>query len=111
MNSSQVAGKRKIDPSVEKTNTNEQKRQKIKEEETSDDVFGATGPGGLALGNPIILEKIVGFLNAGDFCRWYDSSQIFKDKFDKMDDIFWKRIRTIVVGGIGSILLKLTARK
>ena len=91
INSSQVAGKRKIDPSVEKTNTNEQKRQKIKEEETSDDVFGATGPGGLALGNPIILEKIVGFLDAGDFCRWYDSSRIFKDQLDQIDDIFWKR--------------------
>ena len=91
INSSQVAGKRKIVTSVEQTNVNEQKRRKMKEEETSDDVFGATGPGGLALGNPIILEKIVGFLNAGDFCRWYDSSQIFKDKFDKMDDIFWKR--------------------
>ena len=67
------------------------KRKKTKEEETSDVVFGATGPAGLALRNPIVLEKIVGFLNAGDLCRWYESSKIFKEKFDKMDDIFWKR--------------------
>ena len=57
----------------------------------SSNVFGAAGSGGLAFGNPIIIEKIVGFLNEGDFCRLYDSSQIFKNKIDQMDDIFWRR--------------------
>ena len=65
MLSSQFAGKRQLEASMEQTKSKELKRQKIKEE-TSDMVFGATGPGSLAVGNPIIMEKIVGFLDVGD---------------------------------------------
>ena len=90
MHSTKVAVKRQLDASVEETNIKELKRQKS-QEETSDIVFWATGPGGLALGNPIIIEKIVGFLKEGDICRWYDSSKTFKSKIDQMDDIFWRR--------------------
>ena len=90
MHSTKVAGKRQLDSSVEETNTKELKRQKS-QEETSDIGFWATGPGGLALGNAIIIEKIVGFLKEGDICRWYDSSKTFKNKIDQMDDIFWRR--------------------
>ena len=90
MLSSQFAGKRQLEASMEQTKSKELKRQKIKEE-TSDMVFGATGPGSLAVGNPIIMEKIVGFLDVGDICRWYDSSKTFKSKIDQMDDIFWRR--------------------
>ena len=90
MHSSKVVGKRRLDASVEETNTKELKRQKS-QEETSDIVFWGAGPGGLAMGNPIIIEKIVGFLNVNDICHWYDSSQTFKNKIDQMGDIFWKR--------------------
>ena len=90
MNSSQVAGKRQLEASVEQTKAEELKRQKI-EEEKSDVGFWETGPGGLALGNPFVLEKIFGFLNVNDICHWYDSSQTFKNKIDQMGDIFWKR--------------------
>ena len=94
MHSSHFAGKRQLEDSMpmEQTKSIELilKRQKIKEK-TSDIVFGATGPGSLALGNPIIMEKIVGFLDKGDICRWYDSSKTFKSKIDQMDDIFWRR--------------------
>ena len=90
MNSSKVAVKRQPDASEEETNTKDLKRLK-NQEERSDNVFGAAGPGCLALGNSIIIEKIVGFLNEGDFCRWFDSSKIFKNSIDQMDDIFWRR--------------------
>ena len=91
-NSDQFSGKRQLEGSVEQERSKEPKRQKTKED-TSGIVFGETGPGSLALRNPIIIEKIVGFLDVIDFCRWYDSSETFKSMIDKMDknSIFWRR--------------------
>ena len=51
-----------------------------------DFVFSDEGPGGLALGNPIIMNKISSFLDNRDLCRWYCSSRIFKDIIEQMDD-------------------------
>ena len=90
MHSSKVADKRQLEASEEETNTKKLKRHK-NQEKISDIVFGASGPGSLALGNPVIIEKIFGFLNEGDICRWYDSSETFKNIFDQLDDIIWKR--------------------
>ena len=42
-------------------------------------------PGGLAFGNPIIMNKISGFLGNRDLCHWYGSSLKFKDI---IEDVF-----------------------
>ena len=40
--------------------------------------------------NPIIMKNFVDLLNVGDFCRWYDSCEVFQDIFDKMDESIWR---------------------
>ena len=70
---------------------NKQESSSIEATEENNNVFGETSPGGLALRNPLVIEKIVSFLDVGDFCRWYDSSEIFRNKIEQMDDIFLRR--------------------
>lgn len=59
--------------------------------ERGDVIFSNEGPGGLALGNPIIMDKISSFLDNKDLCHWYGSSRIFKDIIEQMDDSTWRR--------------------
>ena len=40
--------------------------------------------------NHIIMKNFVDLLNVGDFCRWYDSCEVFQDSFDKMDESIWR---------------------
>ena len=60
-------------------------------EERGDMIFSYEGPGGLALRNPIIMDKISGFLGNRDLCHWYGSSRKFKDIIEEMDDNTWRR--------------------
>ena len=60
-------------------------------EEKGDRIFWNEGPGALALGNPIIMDKISSFLGNRDLCHWYSSSHIFKDIIEQMDDSTWRR--------------------
>ena len=60
-------------------------------EEKGDRIFWNEGPGALALGNPIIMDKISSFLGNRDLCHWYGSSRIFKDIIEQMDDSTWRR--------------------
>ena len=59
--------------------------------ERGDVIFSNEGPGGLALGNPIIMDKISSFLSPRDLCHWYASSRVFKDIIEQMDDSTWRR--------------------
>ena len=60
--------------------------------EKDDIVFrNEEGPGGLALRNPIIMDRISSFLDDRDLCQWYGSSRIFKDIIERMDDSTWRR--------------------
>ena len=59
--------------------------------ERGDMIFRNEGPGGLALGNPIIMDKISSFLGNKDLCHWYGSSRTFRDIIQQMDDSTWGR--------------------
>lgn len=54
-------------------------------------IFGQNGPGGLALGNHIIMEEVSSYLDNEDLVRWYDSSKIFKRIIEQMDESCWKK--------------------
>ena len=54
-------------------------------------LFGATGPGGRAVRNPIIMQNIVDYLDDLDLCHLYWSCEIFKDIIDQMDKICWQK--------------------
>ena len=71
-----------------KTNANVLSQGKAK---NGDVIFSNEGPGGLALGNHIIMDKISIFLSHRDLCHWYASSRIFKDIIEQMDDSTWRR--------------------
>ena len=60
-------------------------------ETQSDVIFGQKGPGGLALGIPLIMEKIVSYLDDRDLGQWYESSKIFRHIIEQMDDSCWRR--------------------
>ena len=73
-----------------KTGTVRIKRQAEKElSSVAMSIFNETGSGGLALGNPLIMEKIVSCLDYKELDCWYNSSVIFKHILDKMDHICW----------------------
>lgn len=54
-------------------------------------LFGATGPGGRAVRNPIIMKNIVDHLEDLDLCHLYWSCKIFNDIIDQMDKICWQK--------------------
>ena len=54
-------------------------------------MFGATGPGGMAVRNPIILKNIVDSLEDLDLCHLFWSCKIFNDIIDQMDKICWQK--------------------
>ena len=88
--------RRKASSVLEPTTSRKLKKSKqvsssIETTEENNNLFGETSPGGLALRNPLVIEKILSFLNVGDLCRWYDSCEIFRDKIEQMDDIFLRR--------------------
>ena len=60
------------------------------EREVQDYIYNE-GPGGQALRNSLIIEKISGFLDDKDICQWYDSTHTFRKVIDQMDDVIWKR--------------------
>ena len=56
-----------------------------------DVIFSNDGPGGMVLGNAIIMEKISSYLGSKDLCHWYASSRRFRDIIQHMDDSTWRR--------------------
>ena len=71
-----------------KTNANGLSQGKA---QNGDVIFSNEGPGGLALGNHIIMDKISIFLSHRDLCHWYGSSRIFKDIIEQMDESTWRK--------------------
>ena len=55
-----------------------------------------------ALENHIIMKQIVDFLNVGDFCRWYDSCEMFQDIIDNMDKSIWRGLANTLMLAIGN---------
>ena len=53
-------------------------------------LFVQTGPGGLALRNALIMEKIVSFLDDRELSCWYESCHTFRNIIEQMDEICWK---------------------
>ena len=54
-------------------------------------MFDATGPGGRALRNPIVMKNIADYLEDEDLCHWYWSCKIFENIIDQMDEICWQK--------------------
>ena len=66
-------------------------RQQVNKKHSGDVIFSNDGPGGMALGNPIIMDKISSYLGNKDLCHWYASSRTFRDIIQEMDDSTWRR--------------------
>ena len=66
-------------------------RQQVNKKHSGDVIFSNDGPGGMALGNPIIMDKISSYLGNKDLCHWYASSRTFRDIIQHMDDSTWRR--------------------
>ena len=97
-------------------------KQEMKEDNNvkvqKDVIFNETIPGGnvikKALENHIIMKQIVDFLNVGDFCRWYDSCEIFQDIIDNMDKSIWRGLANTLMMATGSKIYefeKMTSQK
>ena len=69
-------------------------------------MFGATGPGGMAVRNPIILKNIVDYLEDLDLCHLYWSCKIFENIIDQMDKSCWQKRAQKIAKGIDSRLIQ-----